>query len=515
MSFVVYNSLSRKKEEFKPLNSPQVSMYVCGPTVYNLLHVGNFRGPVVFNLLRNWLEEIGYHVTYALNFTDVDDKIIHHAAELKVTPSEVSEKYILEYKKDFASLGLKPHEINPKVTEHMDDIINMVDMLIEKKKAYIVDHDVLYSIQDFPEYGKLSGRKTDELIAGSRVEIDEKKRNPMDFALWKAAKAGEIFWQSKWGKGRPGWHIECSAMVHSLFGHQIDIHGGGMDLLFPHHENEIAQTEGCTDQQMSLYWMHVNMLNFSGQKMSKSLGNFVTLREFIQNHDPELYKFIILSVQHRSILDFGEESVHRSVVSLARIYSTLSLVESLLGTDFDDVFQKGLGEVAARSSGSGQIGETKLVPLKVFPDAEPQLITQLNDLKLRFEKALNDDLNMPEFFAVVFDLIRELNAKYKRGMKLNPKQTAELKSKYLVFKYYGQLMSLFQQRPSEFLKGLDSKIIEAKQIDIAVVEQMIHERQQARAEKNFQRSDELRAKLTEMGIQINDLPSGCHWEVMK
>ncbi|MFN7906108.1 MAG: cysteine--tRNA ligase [Pseudobdellovibrionaceae bacterium] len=516
MSFLVYNSLTRKKEEFKPKKAPLVTMYVCGPTVYDYLHVGNFRGPVVFNLLRNWLEEIGYHVTYALNFTDVDDKIINRAKDEKVSSSEISEKYIQEYIQDFQSLGLRPHELNPKVTDHMDDIIEMVDQLVKRKKAYIVDHDVLYSIADFPTYGKLSGRKTDELIAGSRVEVDEKKKNPLDFALWKSAKTGEVSWPSKWGHGRPGWHIECSAMIHSLFGEQIDIHGGGMDLIFPHHENEIAQSEGCLDDstghQMVLYWMHVNMLNLSGQKMSKSLGNMVTLRDFVKIHDPEIYKFVILGVHHRSILDFGEESVHRSVISLAKIYSSLSLMESLLNEEFESVFTTDLQRI--KNSGN-EIGKSRLNLKDVFPGLDGKILTSLEELKTRFEKALNDDLNMAEFFATVFDFIREINSKFKRGMKLSEVQKAELKSKYLVLKYFGQLMSLFQQRPSEFLKGLDQKIIAEKKIDVAHVEKIINERVQARSEKNFQKSDELRLQLTELGIQVSDLPSGCYWEVIK
>ena len=470
--------------------------------------------PVVFNLLRNWLEEIGYKVTYALNFTDVDDKIIHRANEEKVTPTEVSEKYIHEYKTDFLSLGLKPHEMNPKVTEHMDSIIDMVNMLLEKKKAYVVDHDVLYSIRDFPEYGKLSGRKTDELIAGSRVEVDEKKKNPLDFALWKSAKTGEVSWPAKWGHGRPGWHIECSAMISSLFGEQIDIHGGGMDLIFPHHENEIAQSEGCTGKQMVGFWLHVNMLNFSGQKMSKSLGNIVTLREFLQIHHAEVYKFIILGVHHRSILDFGEESVSRSIVTLARIYSSLATVEAVLGDDFNSIFDADLTLIAQHGM-SRPLGQTRLDLAQVFKTTDAKILDGAIKLQQRFEAALNDDMNMPEFFAPLFDLTREINTKFKRGMKLNDHQRAELKSKYFVLKYFGRLMSLFQERPSAFLKALDQKIIEAKKIDVTLVEQIIQERLVARAEKNFQKSDELRAKLTEMGIQVSDLPTGCHWEVAK
>jgi cysteinyl-tRNA synthetase len=278
----IYNTLTKQKEAFKPLNPPAVNIYVCGPTVYDFLHIGNFRGPVFFNLVRNYLELIGYKVKFALNFTDVDDKIIKKANELKIGSSEVSEKYIAEYKKDFQLLGLRAHDYNPKVTDSMDAIQSMVNKLIENNTAYVQDGDVLYSIEKFKEYGKLSGRNTEELIAGARVEIDEKKKNPLDFALWKAAKPGEPSWASPWGQGRPGWHIECSAMIEKIFGEQIDIHGGGSDLIFPHHENEIAQTEGCTHKPFVKYWIHWQMLNFSGQKMSKSLGNIISLRDFFE-----------------------------------------------------------------------------------------------------------------------------------------------------------------------------------------------------------------------------------------
>ncbi len=515
MSLVLYNSLKREKQEFRPLQPPVVKMYVCGPTVYDYLHIGNFRGPVVFNLLRNWLEELGYKVTFALNFTDVDDKIINRANQEGVSSQEISEKYIKAYKEDFQSLGLRPHELNPKVTDHMTDIVDMVKILIEKKKAYVADRDVLYSIESFPEYGKLSGRHVDELQAGARVEVDEKKRSPMDFALWKGAKPDEVAWSSPWGDGRPGWHIECSAMVKNIFGEQIDIHGGGMDLIFPHHENEIAQSEGCTGINFVNYWVHVNMLNFSGQKMSKSLGNLVSLRDFLKSHHPEIYKFMILSAHYRSVSEFGEEALHRALAGLARIYSSLALSQSLI-SDF----------LVREISADGQISEmqiSQLFQVKMNQELLEKVLTKLDateknkfdDYRSRAMSALNDDLNTPVLMAVFFDLVREMNSRFKRGQKLSLQQFWTAVSSVSFIRYFGTQMSLFSQNPQEFLRSLDVQLLAAKNVTVEEVEQIIEERSQARIAKDFKKSDELRAKLTAIGVSVSDTPQGSFWEALK
>lgn len=483
MALKIHNSQSKHLEEFVPLNPGQVKMYVCGPTVYNFLHVGNFRGVVVFNMVRNWLEYLGYKVTYALNFTDVDDKIINRAHEMGMNPSELSEKYIAEYKKDFASLGLRPHDMNPKVTEHMDDIRSMVQTLIEKKKAYETQGDVLYSIESFDGYGKLSGRNTDELVAGARVEVDEKKRNPMDFALWKAAKPGEVSWPSPWGPGRPGWHIECSAMIQSLFGDSIDIHGGGMDLIFPHHENEIAQSEGCTGKTFVKYWMHNNMLNFGGQKMSKSLGNIVTMREFLEMYNAEIYKWMILSTHYRTLSDFGDEAVERAVGGLSRVYSALATAETYLAPD---VTQEDAGFT------------------KVTAEAWKKV-----------EAAMNHDFGTPEVFAAVFEVVRQFNAQVRRGLKVTP----TVQGKALAFRNFirkiGGMMSLFQEPANKFLVKLDDMLLKKMNLERATVDALVAERGAARAAKDFAKSDELRGKLTEMGISVSDTPEGSFWEVSK
>ncbi len=482
MSLKIYNSQSKQLEDFVPLTPGQVKMYVCGPTVYNFLHVGNFRGVVFFNLVRNWLEKQGYKVTYALNFTDVDDKIINRAHELGMSPFELSEKYISEYKKDFSSLGLRAHDFNPKVTEHMSEITSMVETLINNQKAYEVQGDVMYSIESFDGYGKLSGRITDELQAGARVDVDEKKKNPMDFALWKAAKPGEISWPSPWGPGRPGWHIECSAMIQKIFGEQIDIHGGGMDLIFPHHENEIAQSEGCSGKHFVKYWMHNNMLNFGGQKMSKSLGNIVTMREFLETNSAELYKWMILSVHYRTLSDFNEAALERATTGLARVYSALAMAESYITADAQ-------------------------------PDAAFEKVTQ--EAWKKIEGALNDDFGTPEAFASLFEVVRQFNNQVRRGMKTNP----AIAGKSLVFqrfvKDFGSLMSLFQEPAQEFLLKLDDLLLKKMNLERAAVEALVLERSKARENKDFAKSDELRAQLTGMGISVSDTVGGSFWEVTK
>ncbi|MCX7977546.1 MAG: cysteine--tRNA ligase [Bdellovibrionaceae bacterium] len=481
----LYNSLTRQKEEFRPLNPPHVKMYVCGPTVYNFLHVGNFRGPVVFNLLRNWLEYRGYRVTYALNFTDVDDKILHRAQQEGVSSEEISERYIREYKTDFARLGLKPHEVNPKVTETMDEIIHFVQVLLQKGKAYVAHGDVLYSIDQFPGYGKLSGRDPQELRTGVRVEVGENKRNPLDFALWKAAKPGETSWPSPWGPGRPGWHIECSAMIHKHLGEQIDIHGGGLDLLFPHHENEIAQSEGAMGHEFVRYWVHVNMLNVSGQKMSKSLGNFITMREFLENHHPEIYKWMILSSHYRSVAEFGDEAISRAVHSLAKIYSALSLA--------DDLLKGWNGDIENDSS----------------------FISKIKEAWSKIETSLDDDLNTPEVIAAVHEVLRTFNSQVRRGMKPTAVLIGKAQALKGFFARLGGLMALFQEPPSKFLRELDDILLKKMGLERGKIDGLVVQRSLARKNRDFATSDRLRDELAQMGISVFDSPEGSWWEVTK
>lgn len=485
MSLSIYNTLTRKKEKFQSLEPGKVKMYVCGPTVYNYLHVGNFRGPVFFNLVRNWLEELGYTVTFALNFTDVDDKIIDRANKEKVASSEISEKYIAEYKKDYQILKLRPHEVNPKVTEHMQSIQEMVQGLVQNGKAYVAqDGEVLYSIKAFPGYGKLSNRNPDELLAGARVEVDQKKKNPLDFALWKPSKEGEPGWDSPWCKGRPGWHIECSAMIKKIFGEQIDIHGGGSDLIFPHHENEIAQSEGESGKPFVKYWMHNNMLNFSGAKMSKSLGNIVRLRDFVEEYHPEIYKYMILSTHYRSVTDFGDQAIEKAVRELARIYSALALAHEFVPdqNQADDI------------------------------TADEKLIAEVWQ---KIETSLNDDFATPEVMAVLFEMIRQFNSQVKKGMKVSPLVQQKAIALKLVFNRLSRMMSLFGEPAKQFLQYLDEMLLKKMNVNKVEVEELVQKRWQAKQLKDFKAADSLRDQLLALGISVMDTAQGPEWEVTK
>jgi cysteinyl-tRNA synthetase len=490
----VYNTLGKTLEDFKPLKEGQVNIYVCGPTVYNLLHVGNFRGPVFFNFVRNWLEYSGYKVNYALNFTDVDDKIIAKANEEKKSATEVSEHYIAEYKKDFSSLGLRKHDQNPKVTDHMPAIVSLISEIIESKKAYTSagvaegSQDVNFSISDFKDYGKLSGRKPDELQAGVRIDVNDKKKNPLDFALWKSAKAGEPSWPSPWGNGRPGWHIECSAMIKAMYGDQIDIHGGGLDLMFPHHENEIAQSEACHEpesgHQFVKYWMHWNMIQFSGAKMSKSLGNIISLRDFLKDHHSEIYKWMMLTPHYRSTAEFSGEAIDLAISGLARVYSSLSLADSVVQASAD---QK----------------------------ADAKYSDELAAAWKQIEEAINNDFGTPSAFAVMFEVIRKFNSQFRRGMKVSPEQAGKAVQFIEWIKKFGSMLSLFQEPASEFLIQLDDKLLEKLGHKRSDIDQLVKERSAVRDAKDFAKADEFRKKLTEMKISVSDLATGSFWEVTK
>jgi cysteinyl-tRNA synthetase len=486
---LIYNSATQKKEIFTPLTPGEVKMYVCGPTVYGFLHVGNFRGAIFFNLVRNWLEQIGYKVTFAYNFTDVDDKIIIRANEEGVPSSEVSERYISEFKKDFSALGLRPHSVNPKVTEFMEPIKAMVQDLIDRDMAYVTeDGEVLYAVRRFRSYGKLSNKNVDDLNSGARVEVDGKKRDPLDFALWKPAKPGEPEWPSPWSAGRPGWHIECSAMIRALMGDSIDIHGGGMDLIFPHHENEIAQSEGATGKPFVRYWMHNNMLTFGDRKMSKSLGNIKSGRDFLNETNPEIFKYLILSVHYRSLSDFSDEAIDRTISSLARIYSSLALAEGLLEAGPD---------VAPSAA-----------PLPNFQKA-------LGEAEAQITAALNDDFNTPEVMASVFNLVRLLNSSFKPGQKLSDSQRASVHAITSTIRRWGSLMALFQEPPKKFLVTLDDMLLLKMGLSRSEIDGKVAERSQVRAAKDFKRSDELRAELVALGVSVSDTPQGSIWEVTK
>lgn len=485
MALVVYNTMSKKKEEFVSSEPGRVKMYVCGPTVYDFLHIGNFRGAIFFNLVANWIEKRGYKVTYVYNYTDVDDRIINKANEEGRTAKEVSEQFISEFEKDYTSLKLRKHDYNPRVSEFVPQIVKIVETLIDNKKAYVVEGEVIYSVKSFEGYGKLSHKNIDELLAGSRVEINTKKENPLDFTLWKPAKPGEPEWNSPWSSGRPGWHIECSAMAHSILGDTIDIHGGGIDLIFPHHENEIAQTEGATGKQFVKYWMHNNFINFGAHKMSKSLGNVTTGRSFLTHYNPEILKYLILSAHYRSPSDFSEAPINNTIHALARIYSALN---------------------SAKGIATANVAPGK-APAK-FEEA-------LKAAQSKVEEALDDDFNTPEVFAAVFEIVRMFNSMYRKGQKITPELSAigAALTQYIVTT--GKYMSLFQEEPKSFLISLDDRVLEQKGIQRSEIDALVAERAKVRLAKDFAASDRLRDELASKGIEIQDTPLGTEWEVKK
>ncbi|OFZ12079.1 MAG: cysteine--tRNA ligase [Bdellovibrionales bacterium RBG_16_40_8] len=477
--------MTRKKEEFKPLIAGQVSMYVCGPTVYDFLHVGNFFGAIFFNIVRNWLEKKGYKVTFVYNYTDIDDKIIQRSLKDGVASSEISEKYIKEFEKDYETLKLKKHSHNPKVTEFLPQIITFIKELVTNEHAYVLDGDVYYDVTKFSEYGKLSNKNIDELMAGTRVNINEQKKHVVDFALWKASKPGEPSWDSPWGPGRPGWHIECSCMAHTLLGETIDIHGGGLDLIFPHHENEIAQSEGRSGKPFARYWMHNNMLVFSNQKMSKSLGNVRSGRSFMEEYNGEILKFMILSSHYRSNVDFSQGQIERSIGNLARFYSSLAFAEKL------------------KNSG------LQLVPV---PKSFLDMIATADE---KIALSLDDDFNTPEVMAAFYEVMRVFNNLCRVPGKIKPDQQAIAEVYFAWLRKQAELMAIFQEEPITFLHKLDDMILRRRGLARENIDKTVAARTRARIEKNYALSDELRDELNKMGVLVQDAPEGSTWEVDK
>jgi cysteinyl-tRNA synthetase len=485
MPLVVYNTLSKKKEVFKSLEANKVKMYVCGPTVYDLLHIGNFRGAIFFNLVRNWLEKSGYDVTYVYNYTDVDDKIINRANEQKIGTSELTEKYIAEFEKDFNAFGLVKHDHNPRVTTHIPHIVSIVESLIANKKAYVIEGEVFYEIDSFSNYGNLSGKKLDELEAGQRAEVDKRKKNPFDFVLWKPAKAGEPSWPSPWGDGRPGWHIECSAMIHAILGDSIDIHGGGIDLIFPHHENEIAQGEGATGKNYCSYWMHNNFINLKDEKMSKSLGNVVTARAFLERYHPEILKHVMLSAHYRSMLNVNDDKISQSISALSRVYESLADAEDAL------TFAEELG-----------------TPTKEF-------VSLLKKSDEKVVKALDDDFNTGEMMAGVFEVVRFFNNFNIVKKKKDPNARATARAYIDWVKLNGKLLALFQETPEVFLKQMDKILIKENGLDVNLIEKLVAERLAAREAKDWARSDEVRDELLKLGVELKDGMTKSTWTIKK
>lgn len=488
MAIQLTNTLTGKKEPFHPMVPGEVRMYVCGPTVYNLTHIGNHRPVIFFDVVRRFLEYSGFKVTFVSNFTDVDDKIINRAREEGISSFEVAEKYVKAFKEDVAALGVRSPTYAPRVTEHIPGIIAFIDALVQKGAAYVAPNgEVFYSVRNFAGYGKLSKKQLDDLRVGARVDPNEQKRDPLDFSLWKPQKAAdEPAWDSPWGKGRPGWHIECSAMAFALLGETFDIHGGGIDLSFPHHENEIAQSEGRTGKTFARYWLHNNLLNIGGEKMSKSIGNIMLCREFVKTYGAETLKFLILSGHYRSPIEFSEKHIRETQAGLHRIYSCLLKARSISG------------EAAG-----------------VDTSAEAKKAAQLVDgLLLGFREAMEDDLNTAKAIADVFYCVRAINALLdKRGFKLT-RTSAQIVEKFLeATRQIGSVLNLFEQEPATFLDSLRDQWLAAQGITRDWINERIVARVAARAKKDFAGADAIRDELLSKGIELRDAGSQTSWDV--
>lgn len=458
-----YNSLTKQKQAFEPIEPHRVKIYTCGVTVYDRCHLGHARGAVNFDLLRRFLKARGFEVTFVKNYTDIDDKIIARAGERGISCDELTQEMIKLHDQDMAALGVLPPDLAPKATEHIGEILSLITCLSDKGHAYQQGADVFFKVRSFEGYGKLSGKNIDDLLAGSRVEVNQTKEDALDFALWKGAKPGEPKWESPWGEGRPGWHIECSAMAKKYLGERFDIHAGGSDLIFPHHENEIAQSEACHGEQLANFWLHNGMVKIDSHKMSKSLGNFFTIADLLETYHPELIRFFLLSAQYRAALNFSEEGLAAQLEGLDRLYSALAKAQPLAG-----------------------------------PNAPEDYGPEAVHFEERFFKALDDDLNTPLAIGVLFAAAKAINVGELDG------------EGYYLLKDLGSILGLLGQDPADWFK---SPRIKAAQEGLSneQIEALIQARIDARAAKNWGEADRLRDELLDAGIQLIDKDGKTEW----
>lgn len=463
----VYNTLTRRKEEFIPIEEGKVKMYVCGPTVYNLFHIGNARTFIIFDTIRRYLEYRGYEVKFVQNFTDIDDKMIKKAKDTNTTVKELGDHYIMEYYKDADKLKIKRATVNPRATEYIKEMISFIEELIVKGLAYEMEGDVYYSTKSYKEYGKLSGQNLDDLQSGARIDVDERKKDPMDFALWKKAKPFEPSWKSPWGNGRPGWHIECSCMALNLLGETIDIHAGGTDLIFPHHENEIAQSEGRSGKTFAKYWLHGAFINVDNRKMSKSLNNFFTAREILEKYDTEVVRLFMISGHYRTQINFTMEVLDSAKASLDRMYNALNILNGYLKNE-----------------------------KQAITPEEEVLKEDFLTYKDRFIEKMDDDFNTADGISVIFELIRDVN------VKINELSSVELvKFVMSLLKDLGTPLGIMQ---NELGGTLEEE-----------VEELIKKRNEARKNRDFALSDKIRDDLTKKGIILEDTAQGVRWSLKK
>ena len=488
MSLRLYNTLSGGKEEFVPLRPGHVGMYVCGVTVYDYCHVGHARANIVFDIIYRYLQFAGFAVTYVRNYTDVDDKIINRANERGIDSNALAEEFICAFDEDMDALGLKKPTIEPKATLHIEQIITLVERLIAGGRAYASGGDVYYAVESFPDYLKLSKRNMDEMRAGARIAPGELKRHPMDFALWKAAKADEPAWESPWGPGRPGWHIECSAMSMQYLGETFDIHGGGKDLVFPHHENEIAQSEGATGKPFVKYWLHNGFVNVNHEKMSKSLGNFFTIRDILKTYDAEVLRFFILTAHYRSPIDFSDQNLDEARLGLSRFYQALAAADDFLQPGQPQTNQPEREEIA-------------------------ELSERAKSLEARFKEAMDDDFNTALVIGHFFDLVRALNRVTAiPELASDSAALAAVQSARDGMVQLGNVLGLFSSAPQAWLEKQKHAGLGETGLSAQEIEALISARQIARVNRDFARSDQIRDELAAKGILLLDSAQGTTWK---
>ncbi|ABK17321.1 cysteine--tRNA ligase [Syntrophobacter fumaroxidans] len=488
----VYNTLTKSKEEFIPLEPGKVKFYVCGVTVYDLSHIGHARSAIVFDVIYRYLRFLGFEVTYVRNFTDVDDKIIRRANDAGTDCRSIAQRYIAAFYEDMDALGVLRPDLEPLATENVPGMIEIIRVLMDKGIAYQAGADVFFEIEKFPGYGKLSGRQIEDMLAGARVEVDARKRNPLDFVLWKGSKPGEPSWDSPWGPGRPGWHIECSAMGSRFLGKTFDIHGGGKDLIFPHHENEIAQSEAAFGMPFVRYWLHNGFVNINNEKMSKSLGNFLTIRDVLQKVHPETVRFFVLSKHYRSPVDFSDETIGEAEKGLERLYGTLGAVKERAAAGVEEAFQE-----------------------KALRGQDPELFDQIAALSGAFREAMDNDFNTAQALGNLFSLQRHLQRfldKFGRKQLKGP-ASALARAGADAIRDHALVLGLLTREPEAFQAEQRSLKIKSTGLTEAEVERCIELRRQARQDKNFAEADRLREEIEKKGIQLEDSPAGTRWRV--
>lgn len=490
MTIRTHNTLTGKKEILQPIEPGHVKLYVCGITSYDYCHIGHARSSLAFDMIVKYLKYRDYKVTFVRNFTDIDDKIIARANEQNTSPEELANRFIQEFHTDMDKLGIDRPDIEPKATEHIGEMVTMIGELINQGKAYESGGDVYFIVDAFPEYGKLSKRNIDDMRAGARISVNEQKKHPMDFVLWKASKPGEPKWESPWGPGRPGWHIECSAMSKKYLGDTFDIHGGGQDLIFPHHENEIAQSEGVNCKPFAKSWIHHGFVTIRDEKMSKSLGNFLRIRDILDNYHPEILRFLIFSTHYRNPLDFSETAMQDATTGLMRLYESVALIDKIDKID---------------ESNTGKDAET------VFTQKD---LTKLESLEDRFQQAMDNDFNTAQAQGVFFDTIKTIN-KVRTKLSGSPKSSDvdQLKKTIATLKKLAAIMGLLIEDANIFLATKKQEMLSNCDINVETIEALIVERKQCRVDKNWSRSDEIRDELLAQNIELKDGAEGTTWVV--